>query len=375
MRKTRMLIGCLLVIGLAGGSFFAIVQSKNHEKQVAVSQFEEMLQALDALTVEAGSTLRVSEVLDQRHAIGLPSGDYQYEISEVGKPALNPDDTLSFNQLGPFALELHYMYLDTDFFSPYSITVKDTVAPELSGIKNYSITAGESLDYTSSVAAFDGFEGTLIPIFTGPVDLGNPGEYIVSVSAADQSGNTSTQSLTITVNAKPAVAEAPVTPTSPVDTPNNTKVDTSGDLATALAAVNQAILADTMTDTQKANAIYTWMQNTLSYKAGPANSLSITVNAANILSRHRGQCQEWAALSASLLTQAGLDIIYIDGEGSSNDGGYTYHAWVKVKIAGTYLHFDPLYGKLYRGLEFNQVTSAFLYANHSHRWDTGKYGS
>ncbi|MBQ4085847.1 MAG: DUF5011 domain-containing protein [Clostridia bacterium] len=84
---------------------------------------------------------------------------------------------------------------------PIALTVvEDTVAPTISGVRNYTIYRGEPLDYLSSVRVTDNFDpAPAISIEDPGVDLNTPGEYIVTFTAADFSGNIVSASSKITI--------------------------------------------------------------------------------------------------------------------------------------------------------------------------------
>lgn len=76
----------------------------------------------------------------------------------------------------------------------------DTDPPVISGCGNISFRAGRSCDYMSGVSAYDSVWGPVkVTVDYSGVDGATPGTYYAVYSATDGSGNTATETVTVTV--------------------------------------------------------------------------------------------------------------------------------------------------------------------------------
>lgn len=87
------------------------------------------------------------------------------------------------------------------------VTIKDTTPPTLSlSETSFTITAGDSApDYSSGVSAYDTQDGNLISSVTiddSEVDYNTPGTYEVTYRIADNSGNATKKTASVTVKSK-----------------------------------------------------------------------------------------------------------------------------------------------------------------------------
>ncbi len=82
------------------------------------------------------------------------------------------------------------------------ITIKDTVAPVLEGVKNQTITVGDTIDLLKGITAKDEVDGDIEVKVEGEVDTKKAGTYKVKIYAEDKSGNRAEQEMTVTVKKK-----------------------------------------------------------------------------------------------------------------------------------------------------------------------------
>ncbi len=94
------------------------------------------------------------------------------------------------------------------------ITIKDTVAPVLEGVKNQTITVGDNLDLLKGITAKDEVDGDVEVKVEGEVDIKKAGTYKVKVYAEDKSGNRAEQEMTVTVKKKATTTTKPSTGSS-----------------------------------------------------------------------------------------------------------------------------------------------------------------
>ena len=94
------------------------------------------------------------------------------------------------------------------------VTDPDTTAPEISGVKNLSVTVGNTPDYLKGVTATDDVDGDVtdkITVDSSAVDVNKAGTYKVIYKVADAAGNETTKEAKVTVAAKKVAQTATTT--------------------------------------------------------------------------------------------------------------------------------------------------------------------
>lgn len=138
----------------------------------------------------------IEGVRDYTMFVGFPvdyMGNIRVSDDYDENPTLTIDDSsLDMQKAGEYTVT----YTATDFsgneavLSAVITVLEDTLAPTLSGVKNLSVYAGNDLDYTSGVTVSDNYdENPVLTIDDTGLDLSTPGEYTVTYTAADFSGN------------------------------------------------------------------------------------------------------------------------------------------------------------------------------------------
>ena len=89
------------------------------------------------------------------------------------------------------------------------ITIKDTTPPVLDGVKNQTITVGDTIDLLKGITAKDEVDGDLEVKVEGEVDTKTAGTYKVKIYAEDKSGNRVEQEMTVTVKKKTTATTKP----------------------------------------------------------------------------------------------------------------------------------------------------------------------
>lgn len=68
---------------------------------------------------------------------------------------------------------------------------------------------------------------------------------------------------------------------------------------------------------------------------------NIVALAYGILTTNRGVCDHYSAAFVVMTRAIGLESYFVAGQVRSKGGGYTGHAWVNIRMNGTYYVFDP----------------------------------
>lgn len=126
--------------------------------------------------------------------------EVEWDSDNVELASIN-SNVLKARKLGTFILQANYLDLTTT----KTVTVVDTLAPELKGVKNISVYSDEAVTKLQGVTAKDLGEGSLTSKIkvTGAFNANKPGKYKLKYTVSDTSGNTTTLSRTITVMYNP----------------------------------------------------------------------------------------------------------------------------------------------------------------------------
>jgi len=82
--------------------------------------------------------------------------------------------------------------------------MKDTMPPVINGAKNITVYAGDSIDYLAGVWAEDNRDGNISVSYSGdPPNTEIPGNYTVTYTSKDKSGNKSSESVTLAILERP----------------------------------------------------------------------------------------------------------------------------------------------------------------------------
>lgn len=239
---------------------------------------------------------------------------------------------------------------------PVAITVlTDTQAPVIEGAADIEAFVGDSISYKADITVTDDYdESPSLEVDNSQVDLSKAGVYDVTYTATDEAGNSSSVTVTLTLTDKP---EGYVDP----------------DVVYALAQeVYDKIIDDSMTDMQKAFAIYCWVKSNISY-TGDSDKSSWTLGAYEAFTNLAGDCYNYFAAAKALYNLAGIENIDI----VKSDTSHSSHFWSIINLGDGWYHVDctPRKGD---GDNFFMVTDEELEAysvqhNNSHIFDSGLY--
>ncbi len=205
----------------------------------------------------------------------------------------------------------------------------DTEAPVIHGAKDIVTVIGREVSYRSGVTVTDDTdENVTLKIDSSAVDLNTAGVYTVIYSAVDKSGNETVVSVTVTVNETSDKGDDP-------DPDEDAKlVVTQKMLDGVVEEIFDAILTPEMSKYEQAQAIFTYVNNNITYVA--TSDKTDWVRGAYLgLTRGKGDCYNYWAASKALLTAAGIDNLDLERE-----GGDSLHFWNLVNVGDGWYHFD-----------------------------------
>ena len=217
----------------------------------------------------------------------------------------------------------------------------DTIAPEISGVKDFLLYEGGTLAYRKGVTVTDDMdEDVKLTVDSSSVDLTKVGVYQVYYIAEDNSGNTASCTATVTVLPRK---------------PSYQELDTIYQAADQLLA---EIGSDQMTARQQVIAIYQWAQQNIVY-SGHSDREDWLQTAYTVLQERKGDCFGYFAVTKLLFER--LEIPNIDVCKVKNSPEDSEHFWSLVSVDGerSYLHFDAT-PRIGEGDDFCLVTDSFI---------------
>ena len=192
--------------------------------------------------------------------------------------------------------------------------IADTTPPVIYGTANKTIVKGESVSFKKGVYAVDNRDGDVtFKVDSSAVNTGMAGTYPVTYTSTDSSGNTATATVYLTV------------------------VEITMDTVNSLADnILWQITNGSMTQREKAWAIYRWCTSSLSYSTRTSYLMGYYVDGAySGFTIRSGNCYIYYAVSSVLLTRAGIENIMVQRNDPANP-----HYWSLVNMDGEWYHFD-----------------------------------
>lgn len=230
----------------------------------------------------------------------------------------------------------------------------DDEPPVIDGVAPLTAFLGDPISYKAEITVTDNCDESVeLEVDNSAVDTEKAGTYDVTYTATDVSGNTATESTTITIKEKP-----------------DNYVEPEEVLAMADDILAE-ITTEDMTLKEKARAIYDWCRGNIGY-INTSEKNSWTNGAYQAFTDHQGDCFVFYSAAKALLTEAeipNLDVV-------KSDTSHSSHYWSLIDVGDGWYHFDttPRYG----GGEFFLLTDAELEAysvahNNSHIFDKSLY--
>lgn len=189
---------------------------------------------------------------------------------------------------------------------------KDTEAPVFQGVRDIEVSVGDSVSYKQGVTATDIACGNIdFTVDASQVDLTKEGTYEAVYSATDLSGNTATQTITVTV----------------------TEISDYTEKVNALCDdILRQITTAGMSKSEKAKAVFTYVLNNITY-IGHSDKSDWVKGAYTAFTRKQGDCYTYYAASRALLTRLGIENMEVIRIGET-------HFWNLVNLGSGWYHFD-----------------------------------
>ncbi|MGM9626089.1 MAG: transglutaminase domain-containing protein [Eubacteriales bacterium] len=192
--------------------------------------------------------------------------------------------------------------------------IADTQPPVIYGVQNLYVAENSTVSYRKNVSAYDNADGAVaVRVNADAVDITKSGTYIITYTATDSAGNTSSQSARVYVTGA-----------------NQVTLDMYAD------QILSGIVTQDMTARQKAYAIYGWCVSHIRYSTSTSHLMGSYMQAAySGFTTHAGNCYIYYAVASTLLSRAGIENMEIH-----RDNTKAPHYWNLVKIDGSWYHLD-----------------------------------
>ncbi|MBR0378623.1 MAG: transglutaminase domain-containing protein, partial [Lachnospiraceae bacterium] len=256
------------------------------------------------------------EVGSKAPKIGKFTGGEKKYTKEDGTTGKNyiVSDVKSIDYKTPGETEIEISYHGKVY--PAMICVVDTKAPVFVAYENFTTYLGESIRYKSHVDVTDNSGDYKLEVDTSKVDPSSEGEYEVTYTAKDASGNSSSVMVIVTITEK--------------------SVDEQ-ELFDQVDAILDGLITDDMSAKDKAYAIFQYVQNQMGFTNDSVKG-DYVKSALRALTWGNGDCYVYFSLAKVMLTRAGIPNMDIE----RIPDGDEMHYWNLIDIGdgNGWYHFD-----------------------------------
>lgn len=193
----------------------------------------------------------------------------------------------------------------------------DYEPPVILGVEPLKVIQGNAVSYKKGIEITDNAdENVRLEVDNSQVDLNTPGEYRISYTATDKSGNMTIVFTTITVR----------------DSVLADKEDTVNQMADEIIA---SIITDDMSAWDKAYKLWNWCRTNIAYTSATGDMTSEYTGAYEGLHDRKGDCYSYYATYKILLDKVGIENLQCTRMGGSSE-----HYWNLVNLGNGWYHCD-----------------------------------
>jgi hypothetical protein len=199
--------------------------------------------------------------------------------------------------------------------------VEDTEAPVFATVPELSAFVGEAIAYRKGLVVTDNCGGEVeVQVDSTAVDPNTPGDYPVSFTATDASGNTAWATTTIHIYENQITEEQ---------------------LAAQIDGVIAQIITPGMSKEEQLRAVYTYVYDHIAYTSDSDKSDWIRAAYDGLFVTGSGDCYNYFAAAIAFCRRLGIDYREIERTPGAADGT---HFWIMVNIGDDekprWYHFD-----------------------------------
>lgn len=198
----------------------------------------------------------------------------------------------------------------------------DLEPPVITGVDDILVYQGDTIAYRNGITVTDNRDtAPQLTIDSSTVDLSTPGQYTVTYTATDYSGNATTLTASVSVREKQ---------------PDFVELDV---IYAAVDEILAGIITEGMTDREKVEASAKWIRGHCGF-VGTSLKDDWLQAAYRMMDNRYGDCYNYFALMKLMLER--MDIPNIDVEKIPNHEKDSHHYWSLVSVDGgaNYYHVD-----------------------------------
>ncbi len=254
------------------------------------------------------------------HSFGAPGQKYgNDELLPTDPPApLTPTEEIT-EHADPtfFDPEITLIPTETPTPAPTATPVPDTEPPVISGVAPIVVAQYGTVAYKKTISLSDNSNGTVrLEVDASEVDLNTIGDYRISYTATDESGNQAIVFTTLTVR------EASV-------------LEKQEAVEKAVDDLFAEILTDDMSMWTKVYKLWQWCRNNIKYTSDEGDMTNEYTGAYEGLINRKGDCYSYYATFKILLDKLGIDNLKCERKGGDSE-----HYWNLVNLGDGWYHCD-----------------------------------
>lgn len=198
-----------------------------------------------------------------------------------------------------------------------SVEIVDTTPPTINNVKDITVFEGDSVSYKKGVKLTDNSNGEVsLSIDNSDVDLKHEGEYVVTYTATDASGNSTTAEADVVV----------------LDLSEQEKVKRVNQ---KIDQVVKKLVKDGMSKWDTCYQLWNWCRTNIRYSHSAGDRSSIYAGAYEGLYEGSGDCYAYYAAFTLLLQKCDIETIEV-----RRVGGTSNHWWNLVNLGDGWYHCD-----------------------------------
>lgn len=209
----------------------------------------------------------------------------------------------------------------------YIVTVIDTTAPVIE-VGEIRINIGDGIAWKKQATVTDNSDGKIdIKVDSSAVNTSVAGTYTVTYTATDESGNSSSATATVIVSMMEVTEDM---------------------LYAEIDKVIAQIITDSMTTEQKVRAIYSYVQDSITYASTTETDDFIYAAYMSLFSSGTGDCYSYFAASKAFFERLGIENIdMVRAEGGATGNHFWNLVNIGTKDAPKWYHYDanPISGQ------------------------------